>query len=104
MSYPTDAFRQFCAEIAERDAQIIGLQNAVDACILQIERDQAELARLRAEMDRIAKLPTVTYLYKFPYLGGFVWRNSAQEFDGATAVDSMELIQRPEQVPAKVEK
>lgn len=78
---------------------------------LSIERDKlradiaerdARIERAEAELVRIAQLPTVTYLYKFPYLGGFVWRHSAIEFNGASAVDSMELIQRPEQVLAKV--
>lgn len=101
-------------EITEQDGELLIDGKPVDfqtpwkveAAIRQLRADIAErdarLERAEAELVRIAQLPTVTYLYKFPYLGGFVWRNSAKEFNGASAVDSMELIQRPEQVPAKV--
>ena len=50
---------------------------------------------LRARLDEIEKAPTITYLYKFPYMDGFVWRHSCMSYNGASAVESIELIQRP---------
>lgn len=50
---------------------------------------------LRAKLAEYERAPTFTYMYRFPHMGGFVWRHSSSDFNGARPVESIELIARP---------
>lgn len=62
------------------------------AALAELERERDEL---RARLAEYEQAPTFTYMYRFPHMGGFVWRHSSSDFNGARPVESIELIARP---------
>ena len=88
--------------IAYRDQMIRQLSEELDDLIetirslfaYQAKRDET-IRQLRAQLDEYERAPTFTYMYRFPHMGGFVWRHSSSDFNGARPVESIELIARP---------
>lgn len=81
------------AEIAsEHRRDEYGETETAAECVGRIIRERDEL---RAQLDEYERAPTFTYMYRFPHMGGFVWRHSSSDFNGARPVESIELIARP---------
>ena len=67
----------------------------LDAANIELAKARETIRQLRAQLDEYERAPTFTYMYRFQHMGGFVWRHSSSDFNGARPVESIELIARP---------